>query len=407
MHILLLSLWYTPEPVAKPHDLAVELTRRGHQVTVITGFPNYPHGELYAGYQVGWRWEETIDGVRVLRVWHVIDRSHSAVRRILSYATFSLRAVLAGLRLAPRPDVLWTYQIGMPGVLLSWLKRVPLVHEVQDLWPEWALTSGVGLRGWLFNLLNKQERFIYRRAQAITTISEGFRRTLTSKKQVSSSKIALIPNWANEENFKPVPRDEALAQREGLAGRFNIIYGGNLGTAQGLHTVLEAARQLSDLPGVQFILIGDGVERERLLAEARFTRLDNVRFLGSRPPQQMADYLACADALLIHLLPDPMYAITIPSKTYGYLASGKPILAAALGDVADLVQQLQAGKVCQPGNAATLADAVRQLYHMPVEQREALGSHGRAAFEQQYTRAVLVKKYEMLFEEVTGHYVQR
>jgi colanic acid biosynthesis glycosyl transferase WcaI len=405
MHVFLLSLWYAPEPVVKPHDLAVELTRLGHRVTVITGFPNYPKGQVYDGYHLHWRRWETIDGVRVLRVWHIVDRSHSALRRVLSYTTFAMWATLLGIFLVGRPDVIWTYQIGMPGVLLSWLKRIPLVHEVQDLWPEWALSSGVGVRRWLFNLLNMQERFIYRRARAVTTISAGFRRTLMDKKQVPAGKIVLVPNWANEENFRPVPRDETLAQREGLSGRFNIIYGGNLGTAQGLTTVIEAAQQLIDLPEVQFVLIGDGVERERLQAQAREARLENVRFLGSRPPQQMAAYLACADALLIHLLPDPMYAITIPSKTYGYLASGKPILAVAQGDVADLVKQLQAGVVCQPGNAAAMVQAMRRLYAMPIEQRDALGHNGRAAFEQHYTRAVLVKKYEALFEEIITHHV--
>lgn len=399
MHVLLISLWYSPEPVAKPHDLAVELTRRGHEVTVITGFPNYPQGQLYPGYRRQWRREETIDGVHVVRVWHAIDRSHSALRRVLSYVTFALLATVHGI-LLPRPDVIWTYQIGMPGVLLSWLKHAPLVHEVQDLWPEWALSSGVGLRGWLFNLLNRQERFVYRRARAITTISAGFRRTLLGKKQVPADKVFVIPNWANEENFRTVPRDEAQARREELAERFNIIYGGNLGTAQGLTTVIEAAQQLTDLSDVQFVFIGDGVERERLQTQAREAHLDNVRFLGSRPPQIMAQYLACADALLIHLLPDPMYAITIPSKTYGYLASGKPILAAAQGDVAELVEELQAGIVCLPGDATALARAVREFRAMPIEQREALGRNGRAAFERQFTRAVLVQKYEALFQQI-------
>ena len=398
-------MWYPPEPVAKPHDLAVQLTQLGHRVTVITGFPNYPQGQMYAGYHMRWRRWETISGVRVLRVWHVTDRSHSAVRRVLSYADFALWATLLGFVLLPRPDVIWTYQIGMPGVLLSWLKRAPLVHEVQDLWPEWAMSSGIGLRGWLFDLLNRQERFIYRRARAITTISARFRQTLMNKKQVPAAKIVLIPNWANEENFRPVQRDETLAQREGLSRRFNIIYGGNLGTAQGLTTVIEAARQLTDLPEVQFVLIGDGVEREHLQAQVREAHLENVRFLGSRPPQQMAEYLACADALLIHLLPDPMYAITIPSKTYGYLASGKPILAAAQGDVADLVKLLQAGVVCQPGDAAALAQAVREFHAMPINQRETLGRNGCAAFEEHYTRAVLVQRYETLFGEITRHHV--
>lgn len=395
MKILIISLWYYPEPVSKPHDLASELARRGHQVTVVTGFPNYPGGHLYPGYRARlWRWE-TIDGVRVLRVAHMIDRSRSAIRRILSYTTFSFTAAVLGAFLLDRPDAIWTYQIGLPGVALASLKAVPLIHEVQDLWPDWGKTATSGLTGWLASLLAAQEKLIYRRASIVTTISQGFKRALLAR-GVPAGKIEVIPNWANDQNFRPVSRDPELGERAGLVDHFNVIYGGNIGAAQSLSVVLDAAVLLRDLPEVQFVMIGDGVEREALADRAKSENLHNVRFLGSRSPDQMAQYLAYADVLFLHLAQDPAYEITIPSKTYAYLASGRPILAAARGDVADLIRETGAGIVCPPQNPAALAEAVRRLLVMPVEQRDGMGRSGRDAFVARFLRSELVTQYEKL-----------
>ena len=328
MKVLIISLWYYPELISKPHELASELTKRGYNVTVITGFPNYPSGRLYAGYRSRLFQWETVDGVRVLRVAHVIDRSRSALRRILSYASFSLTATVLGALLLGQTDVIWTYQIGLPGVASAAIKGSPLLHDVQDLWPDWGRSATHGLNNWLSQILVAQEKLVYRRATMITTISQGFRRILLDR-GVPAEKIEVIPNWANDENFRPVEPDIELGIREGLIERFNVIYGGNVGTAQGLGVVLDAARLIRDLSQVQFVIIGDGVEREGLAARAAEQGLDNIRFLGSRPSNQIAQYFAFADVLLLHLAPDPAYQVTIPSKAYAYMASGKPILAAA------------------------------------------------------------------------------
>ena len=401
MHILLVSMWYAPEPVIKPHDLAVELVRRGHRVTVITGFPNYPNGKTYGGYRVRpWKWE-IMDGVHVLRVAHMVDRSRSAIRRVVSYSSFSFMASVLGGVLVERPDAIWTYQIGAPGVVLAFCMRTPLIHEVQDLWPEWGKIATSGLKSGLYAILKAQERSIYRCARVITTISKGFKRTLIAK-GVPEAKIVVLPNWANEQNFRPVPRDLALGEKEGLSGCFNVIYGGNVGTAQGLGVLLSVAPLVRDLPRLQFVIIGDGVERGELAERAANQGLDNVRFLGGRPPASMASYFAFADALLLHLIHDPLYEITIPSKTYSYLASGRPILAAAAGDVADLVRDSGAGLVCPPEDPVALAQTLRRLYAMSPIERDDMGRAGRHAFLQNYTRAALVDRYETLLATLRG-----
>lgn len=399
MRVLVLSYWYQPEPVTKPHDLACELVRRGHEVTVLTGFPNYPTGDLFPGYHRRLKQVEHIDGVRVVRLPVLIDRSKSGKRRALSYFSYALLAPILGAFECRKVDAIWTYQIGLPGVFLSKLTGAPLIHEVQDLWPEWSVSGGLSMGSRLYRVLDRVERAIYRRARAITTISHGFKQALIAK-GVPADKITIVPNWANDAYFQPVERDSALAAEEGLAGRFNVIYGGNIGTAQALGVVLDAASQLSDLEDVQFVLIGDGMERVRLAAEASSRGLDNVRFLGARAPERMASYLAWASALLLTLKPCPEYELTIPSKTYAYLAVGRPILAAASGEVAMLVKELDAGVVCAPGNPSALAQAVRGLHALPGTAREAMGERGRQGFLKRFTRKVLVDEYEELLDSV-------
>jgi colanic acid biosynthesis glycosyl transferase WcaI len=398
-------MYYYPEPLSIPHDLATELMNRGHSVTVITGFPNYPTGKIYTGYRMkGWQWE-IIDGINVLRIPYYINRGKTPLRRILSYLSFTVSATLLGLLILKRPDVIWTYQVGLPGVTLSALKRAPLIHEVQDLWPEWGQSESMGMKTWLYKILDRQERFIYRAARAIITISNGFQRILMAK-NVPLEKIHVIPNWANEQNFRPVPRDLMLGESEKFTNNFNIVYMGNIGTAQGLDVVLSAAKQLSTLTDLHFVLIGDGVDRERLAQKATAQGLANIRFLGSRPQDQAADYLAWAEVVLIHLKNDPMYSITIPSKTYAYMACGRPILAAATGDVANLVSELGVGIVCVPESSDALVTTIRRLYDMDNGDREKLGKMGREMFETKFTRQILVNQYEMLFESVSRKHLQ-
>jgi colanic acid biosynthesis glycosyl transferase WcaI len=398
MRLLILTLWYYPEPVAKPHDLAMELVKRGNSVTVITGFPNYPKGIIYEGYRVQLWQCEVIDGVKVVRLPFIIDRSGSGLRRLISYFSFTVMAVLASF-FVRRVNVIWTYQIGLPGLFVKWFKRIHWIHEVQDLWPDWAQTADMGLRPWWFGILERQEKFIYRVADTIVTISDGFRRVLSSKKGVPLTKIQVLPNWANEENFRPVVRDPDLADREGLSNRFNIMYVGNIGIAQALSIVLDSAEILRDISDVQFVLIGDGVDKLHLEEEAVRRRLHNVRFLGSRSQSEVASYIAWADLLFIHLMRKPEYEITIPSKTYAYLASGRPILAAATGDVAQLLEEIDAGIVCPPENAEELAAAIQKFRLIPEAEQKTIGLRGRQAFLTKFVRNIAVDSYTAIFEE--------
>ncbi len=413
MRVLLVSLFYDPEPNFKAGPLGSSLAARGHEVTALTGFPSYPHGRIYPGYhQRLWQFEQR-DGVRVLRVPLYPDHSRSAFRRALHYLSFAGSATLLGSVFCRDADVMWVYHPPLTAAIPAWwiglLRQVPFVLEVQDIWPDTISVTGMVSNQRLLSWIGRLADFFYRRAAAITVISHGFKSHLVAR-GIPSAKIHVIPNWADEDVYRPVPPDPDLQGAYGMTGRFNVIYAGNIGPAQALQTVLDAAVLLHDLPAVQFVLIGDGMGREDLKKQALARRLENVRFLAHQPAVRMPHFYAQADALLVHLKRDPLYEITIPSKILAYMACGRPILCAVGGDAADVVVQAGAGVVCPPQDPAKLANAVRRLVAMPPQAREALGRAARRTFLERYTRRALVDRYEALFkgviEQKSGHRVE-
>ncbi|MCP4168947.1 MAG: glycosyltransferase family 4 protein [Chloroflexi bacterium] len=406
MRILVLSQWYRPEPEAKIHLLARDLVSRGHQVTTITGFPNYPTGELYPGYRVRWRQWEEMDGVRVLRLPLYPDHSRSGIKRMLNYFTFAASASVLGSILSGPADVMWVYHppltTGIPAWWIGLARRIPFVYEVQDMWPETLSATGMMPSSRIATMLGWLAKFIYHQAAAVTVISPGFKRNLIEK-GVPAERIHVIPNWADEDIYRPLPPDSELGAVYGLNGRFNVMFAGNMGAAQGLDSVWAAAERLRDLPKMQFILIGGGVDVQRLRTAAESRRLENVRFIEHQPIEMMPRFFALADVLLVHLKRDPLFEITIPSKTIAYLACGRPILCAVAGDAADVTRGAGSGVVCPPENPESLVQAIRELYTMSPEHRSQLGQAGRQAYLSSYTRAVLVDCYETLLKDVTGH----
>lgn len=405
MHILLLSQWYTPEPGFKTDVLAKDLVSRGHTVTTITGFPNYPTGKLYRGYQIRWRQWELHDGVRVLRLPLYPNHSHSAIKRVLNYFSFAASATLLGSALCGPAEVMWVYHppltVGIPAWWIGLLRRIPFIYNIHDMWPETLAATGMMPSPLVQRALGQLAGWVYNQAAALTVVTPGFKTNLIAK-GVPADKIHVIPNWADEDIYRPVPQNSVLAQTIGAKDRFNIIYAGNIGLAQGLDTILDTAQLLQDIPEIQFVLIGGGVDREHLQVRAQKMHLTNVRFVDQQPPERMADFLALADVLYMQLRDEPLFRITIPSKMYSYLACARPIIAAVTGDAADTIQEAQAGLVCLPQDPAALAKAVRTLYAMPKHEREAMGEAGRRTFEMRYTRRTLMDCYETLLKEVAG-----
>jgi len=399
VRILLLSQWCPPEPENRVLNLGKALVKKGHQVTLITGFPNYPTGKIYPGYKQRLWQRETQGGVNIVRLPLYPDHSRSSIGRALTYLTFSMSAFLLGPFVSGKADVLWVYHppltIGIPAIWISLLRRVPFVYEIQDMWPEAVTASGMVNSSLPIRMLGALARFIYRRAAAITVISNGFKQNLISK-GVPAEKIAIVPNWADEAVYFPVEADAEFGARHQLDGSFNVIFAGTMGPGQNLDTVLDAAKLLLDLPDVRFVFIGDGLDLAHLKARVNDEQITTVRFIDRQPASLMPSFFAWAGALLVQLRNDPIFHMTIPSKTLAYLACGAPILCAVPGDGAEVIKEAGAGVVCPPDDPHSLAEAVRQMYAMPAEARAAMGDAGRQAYLERFTCETSVTKIEAL-----------
>jgi lipopolysaccharide/colanic/teichoic acid biosynthesis glycosyltransferase len=240
-------------------------------------------------------------------------------------------------------------------------------------------------------VIRRVARFVYRGAAGVNVINEGYRQNLLAL-GVPAEKLRLIHCWTADSPPTAAASNDEFARREGLAGQFNVVYTGVMGPCQHLHTVLEAAVLLADEPRVQFILAGEGVERAELERRALDAGAGNVRFVGWRSPADAARLQAAADALLVHLKPDAMSRMSIPSKTFSYMAVGKPILMAVEGEAAELVRTHECGVVAAPSNSSALADAVRRLLAATEKERQTLGANARRAYENHFSPEVQVAK---------------
>ncbi|WP_437894984.1 glycosyltransferase family 4 protein [Sorangium sp. So ce124] len=400
MRILLLSQWYAPEPVARPHLLAEALVERGHEVASICAFPSYPQGRIYPGYrQRLWDVERT-GGVKVIRLPIYPDHSRSRVLRTLNYASFAASTALLGPVLSGPADVAWVHNpppsLGLAAAWLTALRGIPMIYEVQDMWPETAAASGMLNNRLVLSGIDRLTSAIYDRSAAITVISPGLKRELV-RKGVSPNKVHLIPNWADDRIYRPMEPDPQLAEEHGLSGKFVVLFAGNMGAAQALSSVLAAADLLRDLADIRIVFVGEGVDAPRLRREAADRALPNVVFIGQQPHERMPYFFAMADVLLAHLRRDPCFEMTIPSKIPAYMAAGRPVLVGAGGDPADLVRDSGAGLACEPGDPLALAAAIRQLHGMAPEARRAMGETGRRFFLTWFTRDSLITRYEEVF----------
>jgi glycosyltransferase involved in cell wall biosynthesis len=410
VNILLLTQFYWPEVRSAPTNLAAmaeDLQRRGHEVTVITGFPNHPFGKIYDGYHQRWRQWDDVRGVKVLRVPLYADHSLSSARRLLHYASFALSSSTIGAWTTRRTDVdailvyLPPWTNWLPIRVLELQHGAPLVYLVTDFWPEAFASIGRTLKRWQVRALERLVTAVIERASAICVNSPGFRRMLVDR-GVPEERVRIVYDFVDGEHFFPSEPDRELAREHGMSGKFNVLYGGNLGAAQGLETVIEAAARLQDLSDLQFVFVGDGTnagQLERLVAERE---LGNVRFIERQPMSEIHRFFAVADALLVHLVPSPFYRRQIPSKIIAYLACGRPILCAVAGSAADTVEEAGAGVCCAPGDPESMVLAVRELYAMPAAERARLGDNGRRAFLHKYTRATQVERVEALLERVVA-----
>lgn len=406
MTILFLTQWFEPEPTFKGLSFARALADRGHVVEVLTGFPNYPAGRLHSGYRMRLRQRERMDGILVNRVPLYPSHDTSAIRRALNYASFGLSAATIGACSVRRPDVVYVYHppatIAFPAIALKTFRRAPFVLDIQDLWPDTLAATGMLSNRSILSAVAIGCRLAYRSAARIVVLSPGFKKALIDR-GVPEAKIDVIYNWCNESAIARAQSGAGILSEAGVEARFNVVFAGTMGRAQGLSSVLHAARLVAArAPRVQFVFVGGGVEAAALRTEAKEMGLLNVRFLPMRPPAEVGPLLAAADVLLVHLRDDPLFSITIPSKTQAYMASGRPVLMAVRGDAADLVRAAGAGVCTAPEDPGALANAVCDLAAVNPEILSTMGEHGRAYYRRHLSREAGTARFEAVFRSVVA-----
>jgi colanic acid biosynthesis glycosyl transferase WcaI len=407
MRVLIFSQYYTPEPVPKPSELAEELVRRGHQVSVLTGYPNYPSGELYDGFKLAPIERTTVDGIPVVRSYEYPYHGTRAVGRMLNYISFMLSAPLASF-FVPRCDVIYVWHppltVGVAAAIIARLRGLGFVYDVQDIWPESALLSGLLKEGLLVTFMRSIERLVYRQADHILVVTEGARHNLISK-GVPPGKISVGHHWIDERLFAPpsAASSQATRMEHGWVDRFVLLFAGNIGLVQGLDTVIDAAAALPPESNALIAIVGDGTDRQRLEDRVRAERLESrVQFLARRPMDAMPALFAAADALLVHLKKSELSRLVIPTKTLAYLAAGRPIVMAMEGAAADLVTAADAGIVVPSDDAARLVDAIEITRKLPEAERRAMGVRATAYLHAHLTKAVVIPEYEALLERVAA-----
>jgi colanic acid biosynthesis glycosyl transferase WcaI len=404
LRVLLLTQWFDPEPTFKGLVFARELVRLGHEVEVVTGFPNYPGGRVYPGYRIRWRQREVVDGVRITRVALYPSHDQSAVGRALNYLSFAASALWHLLFTAKRADVVYAYHppltVGMAAAFMRLCRRIPVVYDIQDMWPDTLRATGMISSSWVLKLVAVMCDWVYRRVDRIVVLSPGFKRVLVAR-GVKPEKIDVIFNWCNEDVLRAPSGIAPLSVRE--SRKFRILFAGNMGKAQALDAVLGAAELVAQQStAIQFVFLGGGVEAERLKAAAERQGLTNTLFLPQVPMNEVGAILRAADVLLVHLRRDPLFAITIPSKTQAYMAVGKPILMAVDGDAAELVMRANCGVVARSEDALSIAQAAIELYNAGEAARSSMASAGRAYYDGELSLAAGAARFSAIFEHLTG-----
>lgn len=405
MKIMMMAQCYAPEEVSAAiliTELAVDLVKKGHQVTIITGAPSYPYGSVFPGYRNRLYQVETIDGVRVVRTWSYITKEKTFWKRIFHYGTYSASAFYGAL-FAGRPDVLVSFSPPLPLGLTAWLLsrvwQVPWVLQLEDLYPDAAVAAGVLKNPLAISAFSWMETFEYQNADHISLISESFRKNLLGK-GVPSSKITFVPIWADPDLVKPMQKTNSFRSRHGLDGKFIVMYAGNLGLTGSLEDLIAAAELLRSSQHIHFLIIGEGVKKKSLEEIARERSLENIQFLPYQPREIFPEMMAAADINVVTLNSSSALS-SLPSKIFNIMSSARPILGVTPleSELAFLIDEARCGIVVPPENPEQLANAILDLERNET-QAERMGENGRRHLVSNYSRCHCTSMFEQMLEAV-------
>ena len=400
--IMLITQWFDPEPTFKGLLFAKELVKRNFDVDVITGFPNYPGGVIYDEYKNKFFQREFIDGVSITRVPLFPSHGKNKLGRILNYLSFAFSALFYGLFFAKRADVIYAYHppltVGLCAVVIKLFRRIPIVYDIQDLWPDTLSATGMLTNQYVLKCISKICKYVYSWTDQIVVLSPGFKRALIDRR-VQSEKIKVIYNWSDENILRS---DTSLVPSVFNSGQgFSVLYAGNVGQAQGLDVVLDAALLIKDdFPDLYFLILGQGLMLNELQARSKKMDLNNLIFIPAVSMKEVRSFLKSADVLLVHLNKDPLFEITIPGKTQAYMAMGKPIIMGVTGDASDVVTKAGCGICVEPGNAMSLAGAAKRLMSLDRQDLQVMGANAALFYDENLSVKVGVDSFSKLFAKV-------
>jgi putative colanic acid biosynthesis glycosyltransferase WcaI len=410
--ILYVSQYFPPEmgaPAARASELSRHWARMGHDVTVLTGFPNHPTGLVPKEWRSRLRrlhYVETVYGVCVVRTWLWPLPNRKAHERIRNYASFCISAAISGLALN-KPDVVIATSpqllCALAGWWLSWWKRVPFVFEVRDLWPESLAAVGAGASGGLLHrALGAIAGFLYRRADRIVVVSPAFKDHLIRYWRVPAEKIATVENGVETDIFRFDPAAAKVREELNVSDRFLICYIGTMGNAHGLETLIVAAEELQNaLPSAIFLLIGEGAEKDQLVKLAAARGLSNVQFLGQQPRERIPAYVSAADLCLVMLKKTELFKTVIPTKLLEYMACQRPVMVAVDGQARRIVEAAGAGVFVEPEDSKALVKAILDLSSRPEDMRR-MGASGRQHILNNFSREEKARDYVDMLVTISG-----
>lgn len=405
MNILVISQYFWPENF-RINELVGELVCRGHQVTVLTGVPNYPDGEIFREYQNRPQAYADYQGAKVIRV-PMVPRGTGKIRLLLNYLSFALSGCLIGAwKLRGQPfDVIFTFEpspitVGIPSAFLRQLKHAPQAFWVLDLWPETLRAIGVLKNPWMLKIVGLLVRYVYRRCDLILAQSKSFVADIR-RYAGNSHRIEYFPAWADAVFSKTAQ----LPAKElgGMPPAFTILFAGNIGEAQDFPAILDAAEHLKHRQDIRWVIVGDGRKADWVRAQIAERGLaGSVLMLGRHPLERMPSFFAHADALLVSLKDEPVFAMTIPGKMQAYLAAGIPILAMLNGEGARIILDTSTGLACAAGDGRGLANNVIRLIEMPPADRKSMGENGKRLCETEFERNILIARLEKWLEQLAS-----
>jgi|TARA_B110000259_G_C14020575_1_gene402887 colanic acid biosynthesis glycosyl transferase WcaI len=379
--VILLTQFCEPEPQHVGIVFAKKLASHGHKMEVVTGFPNYPGGKIYTGFKRTWRKATDSDGIKLVRLWLFLSHSKSKIGRVLNYGSFALTSFIYLLFNTRRNDVIYVYHppitVGLVAIVIKLVTGCKVIIDIQDLWPESLAVTGFVRNDSVLKITNTLCNLVYDKSDHIIVLSDGFKKNLLNK-GVEKSKVSVIFNWADDE--KSYLAEVMTREVDRVDPKnFNILYAGNLGEAQGLKAVIDAASicKKNGLQDVRFIFLGDGVSKIDLEEYSELCQLDNVAFIPRVDSIEAREYMEAADVMLVHLIEDPLFKITIPSKIQAYLAAGRPILVAVDGEATEIVIAAQAGVAAKSGDPESIANAALRFTQFSASDLRDMGNAGR------------------------------